>query len=257
MSILDTYDPHSRPLFTPEHIYGKREKLADVCIVTFHHKVLEKVLEKVLAAYAPSVAARAFTANGPIPVYLLEAEGQRLLFYMSPIGAPAAGAILQEVRALTGAEKCIVFGSCGVLAPEKCAGKIIVPTESCRDEGLSYHYAPGAAYMKMKNSGVVAQYLRSCGVPFAAGRNWTTDAIYRETENNIARRKAEGCISVEMEAAGLQAVADYLGVELYTFFFGGDILGESWDMGDLGGEREKVRQHGLLDLALGLAAALA
>lgn len=235
MSILDTYDPHSRPLFTPEHIYGKREKLADVCIVTFHHKVLEKVL----AAYAPSVAARAFTANGPIPVYLLEAEGQRLLFYMSPIGAPAAGAILQEVRALTGAEKCIVFGSCGVLAPEKCAGKIIVPTESCRDEGLSYHYAPGAAYMEMKNSGVVAQYLRSCGVPFAAGRNWTTDAIYRETENNIARRKAEGCISVEMEAAGLQAVADYLGVELYTFFFGGDILGESWDMGDLGGERER------------------
>lgn len=61
MSILDTYDPHSRSLFTPEHIYGKREKLADVCIVTFHHKVLEKVL----AAYAPSVAARAFTANGP------------------------------------------------------------------------------------------------------------------------------------------------------------------------------------------------
>ena len=52
MSILDTYDPHSRPLFTPEHIYGKREKLEDVCIVTFHHKVLEKVL----AAYAPSVA---------------------------------------------------------------------------------------------------------------------------------------------------------------------------------------------------------
>ena len=187
MSILDTYDPHSRPLFTPEHIYGKREKLADVCIVTFHHKVLEKVL----AAYAPSVAARAFTANGPIPVYLLEAEGQRLLFYMSPIGAPAAGAILQEVRALTGAEKCIVFGSCGVLAPEKCAGKIIVPTESCRDEGLSYHYAPGAAYMEMKNSGVVAQYLRSCGVPFAAGRNWTTDAIYREPETNIARREAQ------------------------------------------------------------------
>ena len=253
MSILDTYDPHSRPLFTPEHIYGKREKLADVCIVTFHHKVLEKVL----AAYAPSVAARAFTANGPIPVYLLETEGQRLLFYMSPIGAPAAGAILQEVRALTGAEKCIVFGSCGVLAPEKCAGKIIVPTESCRDEGLSYHYVPGAAHLVMKNSGVVAQYLRSCGAPYAAGRNWTTDAIYRETENNIARRKAEGCISVDMEAAGLQAVADYLGVELYTFFFGGDILGESWDMGDLGGEREKVRQHGLLDLALGLAAALA
>lgn len=253
MSILNSFDPDSKPLFTPEQLYGTGEQIAEVCIVSFHHKVLERVL----AEYHPAAAARAFTANGPVELYLLELDGRPTLFYMSPIGAPAAGAILQEVRALTGAEKCIVFGSCGVLAPEKCAGKIIVPTESCRDEGLSYHYAPGAAYMEMKNSGVVAQYLRSCGVPFAAGRNWTTDAIYRETENNIARRKAEGCISVEMEAAGLQAVADYLGVELYTFFFGGDILGESWDMGDLGGEREKVRQHGLLDLALGLAAALA
>ena len=36
---------------------------------------------------------------------------------MSPIGAPAAGAIMHEVKVLTGAEKFIVFGSCGVLAP--------------------------------------------------------------------------------------------------------------------------------------------
>ena len=42
MSILDEFDPNSNPLFTPEHIYGKREKIADVCIVTFHHRVLEK-----------------------------------------------------------------------------------------------------------------------------------------------------------------------------------------------------------------------
>lgn len=46
MSILDEFDPNSNPLFTPEHIYGKREKIADVCIVTFHHRVLEKVLEQ-------------------------------------------------------------------------------------------------------------------------------------------------------------------------------------------------------------------
>lgn len=252
MSILDTYDPHSRPLFTPEHIYGKREKLADVCIVTFHHKVLEKVL----AAYAPSVAARAFTANGPIPVYLLEAEGQRLLFYMSPIGAPAAGAILHEAAVLTGAKKFIVFGSCGVLAPELCAGKVIVPTEACRDEGLSYHFAPSADYIRMKGSGTVAEQLSACGIPHVLGRTWTTDAVYRETANLIARRRAEGCLCVEMEAAGLQAVADAIGAELFSFFFGGDILGEVWDKGNLGGEAEKARQHGLLDIALGLAARL-
>ena len=51
-------------------------------------------------------------------------------------------------------------------------------------------------------------------------------------------------------------MADAIGAELFPFFFGGDILGEVWDKGNLGGEAEKARQHGLLDIALGLAARL-
>lgn len=249
MSIIDEFDPKSTPLFTPEYIYGKRDKIADICIVTFHHRILEKVIED----NNPATVAFAATANGRVNIYLLESGGRKLLFYMSPIGAPAAGAILHEVKALTGAEKFIVFGSCGVLAPEVCADKIIVPTESYRDEGFSYHFAPAADYIEMNGSAAVADYLAAKKIPFVAGRNWTTDAIYRETPNNIARRKAEGYLSVEMEAASLQAVADYIGAELLTFFFGGDILGESWDMGNMGGEKERARQHGLLDIALGLA----
>lgn len=44
MSIVDDFSAKSEALFTPEHIYGSREKLADVCVVTFSGKVLEKVL---------------------------------------------------------------------------------------------------------------------------------------------------------------------------------------------------------------------
>lgn len=252
MSILNSFDPDSKPLFTPEQLYGTGEQIAEVCIVSFHHKVLERVL----AEYHPAAAARAFTANGPVELYLLELDGRPTLFYMSPIGAPAAGAILHETAVLTGAKKFIVFGSCGVLAPELCAGKVIVPTEACRDEGLSYHFAPPADYIRMKGSGTVAEQLSACGIPHVLGRTWTTDAVYRETANLIARRRAEGCLCVEMEAAGLQAVADTIGAELFSFFFGGDILGEVWDKGNLGGEAEKARQHGLLDIALGLAARL-
>ena len=93
-------------------------------------------------------------------------------------------------------------------------------------------------------------------VPYLAGRNWTTDAIYRETVDRIARHRADGCISVEMEAAGLEAVADAVGAELYTFFFGGDILGERWEIGNIGGEREKKQQESLFDLALDFAKTL-
>lgn len=252
MSIVDDFSAKSEALFTPGHIYGSREKLADVCVVTFSRKVLEKVLSE----YSPSVAARAATANGKVEIYLIEDNEKRILFYMSPIGAPAAGAIMQEVSVLTGAKKFVVFGSCGVLAPEKCAEKVIVPTESYRDEGFSYHYAPAADYIEMKNSRTVAEYLEKSGVPCIAGRNWTTDAIYRETQHKIIRRKAEGCISVEMEAAALQALSDFIGTELYIFFFDGDVLGEKWDIGNMGGEKEKARQHGLFDVAMGLAESL-
>lgn len=235
MSIVDDFSAKSEALFTPEHIYGSREKLADVCVVTFSRKVLERVLSE----YSPSVAARAATANGKVEIYLIEDNEKRILFYMSPIGAPAAGAIMQEVSVLTGAKKFVVFGSCGVLAPEECAEKVIVPTESYRDEGFSYHYAPAADYIEMKNSRIVAEYFEKSGVPCIAGRNWTTDAIYRETQYKIIRRKAEGCISVEMEAAALQALSDFIGTELYIFFFDGDVLGEKWDIGNMGGEKGK------------------
>ncbi len=59
MSILDAFDPNSKPLFTPEQLYGTKTKehLAEICIVSFHHKVWERVLEE----YRPAAAARAFT----------------------------------------------------------------------------------------------------------------------------------------------------------------------------------------------------
>ena len=56
------------------------------------------------------------------------------------------------------------------------------------------------------------------------GRVWTTDAIYREIRNKVAERRAEGCLAVEMELAGVQAVCDYHGFELYDFLVTGDVL---------------------------------
>ena len=35
---------------------------------------------------------------------------------------------------------------------------------------------------------------------------WTTDGLYRETKNNAAMRRAQGCIAGDMECAALQAV---------------------------------------------------
>ena len=66
--------------------------------------------------------------------------------------------------------------------------------------------------------------MKANGIPYALGKTWTTDSFYRETRNNFEKRKADGCISVEMECAGVQAMCDFRGVDLYAFFTSGDLL---------------------------------
>ncbi|MCB0227322.1 MAG: purine-nucleoside phosphorylase, partial [Anaerolineae bacterium] len=54
--------------------------------------------------------------------------------------------------------------------------------------------------------------------------------IFRETQPKVARRRAEGCLAVEMEAAALFAIAQFRDVLLGQILYGGDNLGgEVWD----------------------------
>jgi uridine phosphorylase len=67
-------------------------------------------------------------------------------------------------------------------------------------------------------------------VPYVTGKTWTTDGLYRETRGKIARRVAEGCLAVEMEAAACFAVAAFRGVPFGQLLYAGDDLsGEQWD----------------------------
>jgi uridine phosphorylase len=62
------------------------------------------------------------------------------------------------------------------------------------------------------------------------GKTWTTDGFYRETRPKMARRVAEGCITVEMEAAACFAVAAFRGVRFGQILYAGDDLsGDLWD----------------------------
>ncbi|MBO5032376.1 MAG: hypothetical protein J6D08_10910 [Lachnospiraceae bacterium] len=92
-------------------------------------------------------------------------------------------------------------------------------------------------------------------IPCAMGKTWTTDALYRETTGNIEKRKADGCISVEMECAGLQAMCNFRNLELYMFFTSGDLLdAPEWDARCKNGQL-KGTQHdtGHFNIAIALA----
>ena len=248
--ITDAFDRETAEILSPEKVRGIHRALCDICIVTFS----EQNIAEILSRFKCVKAAEMQRIGESIPCYLLNYKGREIAFYRTTVGAAGAGACLEEAHCLLGATRFIMFGSCGCLNRAIAAGKVIVPTEARRDEGLSYHYAEASDYIKLRNAGFVAAFFREAGIPYAEGRTWTTDAIYRETRGNVEKRIAEGCIAVEMESAGIQAVCDYRNFELYNFLFSGDLLdAPEWDRRILGAEGERPSQFKGFLMALEMA----
>lgn len=248
--IIHSFDDKSPPLITPESFYGPQRHLCEVCILTFSHVILSEMQR----CFSLEEAAVIGAANGGIPIYLFDHEGQRLAVCLSGIGSTQAGTDVIEINWLTGATKFIMFGSAGSLDHTRTNGRYVLPTEAYRDEGMSYHYAPPADYIPIRNAGWMADAFRDLGLPFVTGRVWTTDAFYRETRDQVRARQAEGCLAVEMELAGVQAVCDFHGFSLYNFLVTGDVLDRpAYEVGDLHGANHNPDK---LRIALQLAARL-
>ena len=131
-----------------------------------------------------------------------------------------------------GCNKFIVCGGAGCIKENMNVGEIILPTSAVRDEGTSYHYLEPAREVECHQAAatVVQRSLSEMGIPFITGKTWTTDAFYRETEAMVQKRREEGCITVEMEAAAFFAVSKYYDLPLAQLLYAGDdVSGAEWD----------------------------
>lgn len=228
--ITDSYDVKTEAIISPEDYYGPQNHVCDICIVTFSKVILAEVLEKFDVRRDAEIGSCA----GNIPIYTFEHDGLRIGIFLCNIGSIAAGVYITEANWLIGATKFIMFGSAGALDQEKTKGKYVVPTKAYRDEGMSYHYAPPADYINVTGSSKIAEIFDELGEPFVTGYCWTTDTWYRETRGLMAARKSEGCIAVDMEVAGAQAVCDFYGWQLYSFLVTGDVLDDPiYDVAEL------------------------
>ena len=218
--ITESYSEEREALFSPGAFLGERKYLCDTAIATFSGEIYQAVIDK----YPHREVGNICSANGRKPIYAIEINGKEIVFYLSSIGACLAGIDIIEMQWQTGVKNLIIFGSCGALDSEATNSKYIIPTQAYRDEGMSYHYAPPADYMEIKNSERLAEIFEELRLPFVKGRIWTTDAPYRETKTAVEKRKNDGCLAVEMELAGIQAVCDFHEIELYSFVMTGDVL---------------------------------
>jgi uridine phosphorylase len=143
-----------------------------------------------------------------------------------PIGAPAAAIAVEELSA-RGAELFIGVGTVGAIDERLSVGDLVVCSAALRDEGTSYHYAPPEPFA-VPDPGLTAR-LRAALPDAILGPSWTTDAPYRETAEEVAKYRAEGIVTVEMEASCLFTVAAAAGLPAAAAFVVSDVLhGEQW-----------------------------
>ena len=228
--IIHSFEPDAPGIVSLEAFYGAQKHLCDRCIVTFSRKILDEVL----SGHDCRKIAEIGACNGHVPIYALEHAGRTVAFYLSAVGSAMAAEDVIEANWLTGATKFVMFGSAGSLNGQATSGRYVIPEAAYRDEGMSYHYAAPADYIAVPGADRVAEVFAELGVPFVRGKAWTTDAILRETRAQMRARAAEGCLAVEMELAGVQAVCAYHGFELYDFLMTGDVLdAPEYDMSGL------------------------
>ncbi len=225
MPIHESYDPDSPEMVRADHLIDPVPNFPELVIVTYTRRVFNLLLDNHNAVEI----ARMYTSAVEIPVYEITQNGKRFATYLSTIGGSVAAALMEEAIAM-GGKKFLFFGSCGVLDHDILDGHIAVPTAAWRDEGTSYHYLPPADLIDIPTAPQLMEVLDDLDVPYHSTVTWTTDAIYRETRNTVARRREAGCAVVEMEAASTAAVAQVRDLDFYTFLFGADSLaGEEWD----------------------------
>lgn len=130
------------------------------------------------------------------------------------IGAPVAVSLAEEMIAW-GVKRFVILSWGGALQKELSTGDIVLNDRAIRDEGVSHHYLPAEKYapadLSLKQK--MESHLSSQNIKFISGATWTTDAPYRETENEILQYQSEGVQTVEMEIAGLFALAQFRGVK--------------------------------------------
>lgn len=225
--LLHEFDPSQTAVFNPTTAHQRVPGMPRVAVSCFSYVTFNRLLESLDA----QLVAQMKTASQVYPVYKASYKGVDVALFLAGVGAPVCVGSLEEIFVM-GVEAVVLFGTCGVLDRDIADCSVILPTAALRDDGTSYHYAPPGdeIAVNVRYGQLFADMLEEIGVSYVSGKCWTTDAMYRETRDKVARRREQGCICVDMECASCAAVAQFRGKNVLQFFYAADNLdAEEWD----------------------------
>ena len=244
------FDPSPTAVIEP-HMMREVVQVPPATVMCFFSDVIERLRQSGAATLFELQA-----AHGTHPVLQVDTRKGPVAVFHPGVGAPLAAAFFEEAIA-SGCRNFVALGGAGSLRADLTAGHAVAPTAAIRDEGTSYHYLAAAREISAQPDAqqIVQRSLSGADIPFLEGKTWTTDGLYRETRAKVDRRVAEGCVTVEMEASALLAVAAFRSVRLGYLLAAADTLASDvWE--DRGFFDDTDARMALFEVAAGAALAL-
>lgn len=240
--LLTEFDDNQRSMYDPSTLHKPIKDFPKTCVSFFSYKYMQEFVK----AYNPEIIAEYGASTMPFyPVYKINYKGEDIAVVQAFVGEPLQCGNFEELIFM-GVENFLLVGSCGCLQKNIEEYSLIVPTAAIRDEGVSFHYEPPSNEIELEAEAVkvVEDTLAGLKIKYVKGKTWTTDAIFRETKKKVKRRQKQGAITVDMECAGMAAVAKFRGVHFAQIFYGADDLSlEEYDI------RSLANNDGLLENA--------
>jgi purine-nucleoside phosphorylase len=132
------------------------------------------------------------------------------------MGIPSASIYCHELIAEYGVKRIIRVGSCGTVHPGVRLRDIVIAMGASTDSGVNrvrfrgYDYAAIASYALLRNAVRVAEEKK---LPVHVGNVFSADLFYTPEPEMFDVMEKYGILGVEMEAAGIYAIAAEHGVE--------------------------------------------
>lgn len=221
------FDPNPRALINADE-HCPPVDIPPTIVFCFFYEIIEQLRSDGLIREVHAMRSE----MGRHPLYAITMPNGKEIGLMHPgMGAPLAAALMEEVIA-HGGRTFLAVGGAGSLHKELTIGHLVIPSKALRDEGVSYHYVAPSRWIDAQHdvNHAIITVLEQKNLPYVVGPTWTTDAFYRETPDKVARRRQEGCLTVEMETAAFLAVAQLRNVRFGQILYSADDLsGSVWD----------------------------
>ncbi len=187
--------------------------------------------------------------------YIGRVADRRIIALECLFGGPVSAAIIEEL-AYYGIKTVVGYGFAGALSRNIPIGKVVLGDAAFVSDGTTREYVTTSELLRpdpellRRYRGQIA---RTCGEPRAV-TVWTTDAIYREYPDRVAKWREAGADVVNMDTSHLYAAAKAVGIStVYACVVSDCVEGPEWDAGF-----ESIRQatRDLQDATVALLAEL-